>query len=239
MRRTRVHVPLDLATGAEIDAPDDTAHHLRAVLRLKDGDAIRVFNGRGGEFDAVLATTGGKGLRIICGRHHAGLGQPPLHITLHQAVATGDRVDQAIQKATELGVAVVQVFHAARSQGRLEGKRLDKKLRHWRRIAVAAAEQSGRCDVPSVHFAADWPAAHRAGATRLLLIPGAETGIGDLQAADAVELAVGPEGGFTDDEVQAARSAGWVGLRCGPRVLRTETAGPAVIAALQAVHGDW
>ena len=239
MRRNRVHLPVPLNTGETVSLPDEAAHHLATVLRLTDGDALVVFNGQGGEFDAVLRKTGSKQWAIVCGAHRPGVADSPLNIHLIQAMATGDRVEQALQKATELGVTRISVLQSARSQGRLSGRRLDKKQAHWQRVVVAAAEQSGRCSVPTVSVQADWlPAAERP-RQRLLLLPDADQALHAVRPDRPIELAVGPEGGFSDAEIEQARAVGWTPVRCGPRVLRTETAGPAVMAALQALHGDW
>ncbi|MBR9812459.1 16S rRNA (uracil(1498)-N(3))-methyltransferase [bacterium] len=238
MRTIRVHVAQALAVGADVNLPEDTAHHVFTVLRLQLGDALNVFNADDGEFSATLVGAQGKTATVRCNAALARMPEPQLQVTLVQALATGDRVDSAIQKATELGVAAVTLFRGARSQGKLTGARAAKKLAHWQRVATAAAEQCGRCTVPVVRLT-DKGLPPAGDILSLLLHPEADQTITTLPAVDQLQVAVGPEGGFSDEELHQAEAQGWQRLRCGPRVLRTETAGPAVLAALQALHGDW
>lgn len=238
MRVTRVFLPQSLSAGTELQLADDAAHHVCKVLRLRVGDALRVFNPTDGEFAATLTDTRGKAATLRCDAALPRTPEPPVNITLVQALATGDRIDTAIQKATELGASAVTLFRAERSQGKLSGSRQASKLAHWQRVAVAAAEQCGRCSIPGVALAEHGlPSPGKA--TSLLLDPEAGQALADLNLSDSVQIAVGPEGGFTDEELHQAKALGWQGVRCGPRVLRTETAGPAVLAALQALRGDW
>lgn len=238
MRTIRVHLPLPLQVGATVAVPDDTAHHLCKVLRLGAGDVLHVFNAEDGEYQARLIDASTRSATVACESALAPMPESPLNITLVQALATGDRVDNAIQKVTELGVRAVTLFSAERSQGKLSGARQDKKLAHWQRIAVSATEQCGRCVVPAVEFVRGGLPAPRA-PLALLLDPLAEGSLASLPKHQTIELAIGPEGGFSDQELQRAAAMGWTSVRCGPRVLRTETAGPAVIAALQSLRGDW
>ena len=238
MRAIRVHLPLPLQAGAQVELPEDAAHHLCKVLRLRSGDILQVFNARDGEFQATVLDTHGKTASITCGKALDALPEPALQLTLVQALATGDRVDTAIQKATELGACTIKLFGAARSQGKLTGARQDKKLAHWQRVAVAASEQCGRCFVPPVEFMGDGLPAPTA-ELALLLDPLADGKLAALPAPETIERAIGPAGGFSEAELARAESQGWQAIRCGPRVLRTETAGPAVLAALQALYGDW
>lgn len=238
MRAIRVFLPQSLSAGAEVQLAEDAAHHVCKVLRLRVGDGLQVFNATDGEFAATLIDTRGKAATLHCDTAITSAPEPTLNITLVQALATGDRIDTTIQKATELGVSAVMLFRAERSQGKLSGSRQASKLAHWQRVAVAATEQCGRCSVPGVALA-DSGLPSPGKATSLLLDPRAEQSLADLTLSGSLQIAVGPEGGFTDEELRQAKALGWQGVRCGPRVLRTETAGPAVLAAVQALHGDW
>ena len=238
MRVIRVFLPQSLSDCAELQLDEEATHHICKVLRLGVGDGLQVFNATDGEFAATLIDTRGKAATLRCETAVASAPEPALNITLLQALATGDRIDTTIQKATELGVSAVMLFRAERSQGKLSGSRQASKLAHWQRVAIAAAEQCGRCSVPDVALA-DGGLPSPGQATGLLLDPRADQALADLNLPGDVQIAVGPEGGFTDEELRQAKALGWQGVRCGPRVLRTETAGPAVLAAIQALHGDW
>lgn len=230
-----------LRAGGEVRIEGDKAHHLRNVLRLSPGDAAVLFDGGGGEYDARVAAVARGAVTLALGAHRAPARESSLRLTLAQAIARGERMDFAVAKAVELGVIAIQPLFAARGQVRLDGDRLDKKLDHWRRVAVSAAEQSGRETVPDVReprTLEDWLSEVASGA-RLLLDPDAGDGAGDLPRAEAATLMVGPESGWTENELAAARAAGFTPIRLGPRVLRTETAGPAALAALQALWGDF
>lgn len=243
MRMTRVHVDMPLAPGDVVALPEQAAGHLVRVLRLADGDACVLFNGDGHDHDARLLECGKRGARaeIIARREIAN--ESPLAITLLQGIARGEKMDLILQKATELGVAAIVPVHSERSEVRLEGARAEKRLAHWRGVVVSSCEQSGRARVPDV--AAPLPLAQalaRPGlpGSRFHLSPLAEAGITALAMPDDGRLlvAVGPEGGWSPRDLQALESAGSRGRRLGPRILRTETAGLAAIAALQLRLGD-
>lgn len=247
MSRTTGHVPrvyLDQALdeGTTLELTGDRFHHLRNVLKLGTGDPLVLFNGSGGEFSAHITRLERRSLRLECGPHHEPARESPLRIVLGQGLARGDRMDYAIAKAVELGVAAVQPLLTERGKVRLDGDRSDKKQAHWQRVAIAAAEQSGRTVVPEVRTPArlgDWLEAPPAGA-RLVLDPSTAQSPGRLSPLPDPDLAllVGPESGLTADEIAHANKAGFASINLGPRVLRTETAGVAALAALQALWGD-
>ena len=232
-----------LAPGARIELPEPVARHAVRVLRLAPGAPMILFDGRGGEYPARIE-------RIERDRVLAELGgwddierESPLAVTLVQALQAGEKMDFTIQKAVELGVRDIVPVLGRRSVLRLAGERAARRVAHWQGVAAAGCEQCGRNQVPLVtplealdHWLAR-PAP--AGALRLMLAPDAERTLADLAPASAVQLLVGAEGGLDPQEVIAARQAGFVAVRLGPRVLRTETAGLAALAALQALWGDF
>lgn len=237
----RVYVPETLHVSGEMRIEGDKAHHLRNVLRLRTGDVAVLFDGGGGEYEArVTATERGSVALAVSARREARR-ESPLRLELAQAVARGDRMDFAVAKAVELGAHAIQPLFAARGRVKLDGARAEKKRDHWRRVAISAAEQSGRERVPDIRrprTLKDWLPEAGPGA-RLVLDPDAGATPGDLPRARNATLLVGPESGLTAAELDAARNAGFTPVRLGPRVLRTETAGPAVLAVLQALWGDF
>jgi len=231
-----------LETGREIALPESASQHVVKVLRLRAGDSLLLFDGRGNEHDAEIVSIaqGRVSARVLDRR--AGVGESPLAITLVQAVSRADRMDMTLQKATELGVHSIAPVLTIRSVVRLDGEQAQRKLRHWRSLVVSACEQSGRTFVPAVaepvQLAAYLSAAQRAGA-RLVLDPASPMSLAQLpDPGGSVDLLIGPEGGLEDAELAAARGAGFTPVRAGPRVLRTETAGLAALAILQARWGD-
>lgn len=242
MRLTRVHVDLPLAPGTELALPEAPAVHLARVLRLGVGDACVLFNGDGHDYAARVVALGKRELRVAIDAMVAVENESPLRIILLQGIARGEKMDLILQKATELGVAEVRPLSSQRSEVKLDASRAAKRLAHWRNVVVAACEQSGRATVPPVEapgslaeVLADLPA----GGVRLTLDPDGGLAMSKLQFdAGPVLLAVGPEGGWSPGDRQQLAAAGFQGLRLGPRILRTETAGLAAIAALQVGFGD-
>jgi 16S rRNA (uracil1498-N3)-methyltransferase len=243
---TRLYVPGELVPGRAYALPQQQAHHATRVMRLKAGDAVTLFNGDGAEYDAVVARVAGDAVSVRVGDTRACARESPLEIVLGQALSSGERMDYTVQKAVELGVTAIHPLAAARSVVRLAGERAEKRVVHWQAVAVSACEQSGRNRVPSIAPVAElaaWLARSAeggAGALRLLLSPAGATRLRDLPRPEAsIVLLAGPEGGFTSAEEAAARHCGFTPVRLGPRVLRTETAAAAALAALQALWGDF
>jgi 16S rRNA (uracil1498-N3)-methyltransferase len=239
----RLYCAMALATGAHVELPEAAAHHAARVLRLSAGDAVTLFNGEGGEFAARLERVDA---RIVVARIEALRRverESSLAVTLVQGLASGDRMDHVIQKATELGAVAVQPVTTARSVARLDAARAQKREAHWQQIAIAACEQCGRNRVPTVRPLREltaWLRDPSRAALRLLLSPDAHVSLSSLPTpTGAIECLVGPEGGLDEEEASAALRLGFQAVRLGPRVLRTETAGPAVLAALNALWGDW
>lgn len=232
-----------LVPGASLPLPATVAHHAANVLRLRTRDAVTLFTGAGGEFAATVERIDRREVIVRVDGFVAVEREPSLAVTLVQAVAAGDAMDYAIRKSVELGVAALQPVIAARSAPLGEGTRGAQKRERWQNVAIAASEQSGRNRVPAVGAAipfAQWLTARARATPGIVLAPvGAVALAGIVAPADAIDVVVGPEGGFTVDEIDAAVHAGLVAVRLGPRVLRTETAGPAALAAIQTLWGDF
>jgi 16S rRNA (uracil1498-N3)-methyltransferase len=240
-RVARFHTEAALRAGGVSLLPEDAAHHAVHVLRLHAGDEITLFNGHGGEYAGRIAAIERLRVQVDVLAHRAVERETPLAVTLVQGVSAGEKMDFTVQKATELGVAAVQPVVAARSTGRITGERAALKRTHWQRVAIAACEQCGRNRVPQVLPVlplAQFCTGSAAEGTRLLLSPLAGLGLRAAKLDGAVALAAGPEAGFTAEEEALLAEAGFLPVRLGPRVLRTETAALAALAALNALAGD-
>jgi 16S rRNA (uracil1498-N3)-methyltransferase len=244
MRLTRVYVDAPLATGELLSLPPGPAQHLARVLRLAAGDALTIFNGRGGEYAASIETVRREQVSVHIGAHRAVERESPLATILLQGLARGEKMDQILQKATELGVTRVLPLLTARSTVKLDATTASRKQEHWQGVVIGACEQSGRNRVPEVAQPQALAAALAPveASLRLVLAPDAEAAsLQSLVAVanpDSVALLVGPEGGLGEEEIHAAELAGFVRCRLGPRVLRTETAALVALAALQFASGD-
>jgi len=231
-----------LSPGARVELPAPVARHAVRVLRLPPGAPMILFDGRGGEYLAHIE-------RIERDRVLAELSdwrdierESPLAVTLVQALQAGEKMDFTIQKAVELGVRDIAPVTSRRSVLRLAGERAGKRVAHWQGVAAAACEQCGRNQVPLVaplEKLESWLARPADGRLRLMLSPDAEQTLAELQPAKHIQLLIGAEGGLDPEEAVAARLAGFQAVRLGPRVLRTETAGLAALAALQLLWGDF
>lgn len=240
---TRLYLARPLAPQMQVELPEDAVRHLVQVLRMQAGETLTVFNGHGGEYDAVLEHADRRHARLRLGAHHAVSRESPLPVTLVQCVSKGDRMDYTLQKAVELGVSRIVPLVSERSVVRLDAERWARRQAHWEGVVIAACQQSGRTVIPPVAAVADfgrWLAQPPAPGLRLTLAPGAAQGLHGLsRPSDGVSLLVGPEGGLSAAEIRQAGAAGWLPLHLGPRILRTETAGVALLASLQALWGDW
>jgi 16S rRNA (uracil1498-N3)-methyltransferase len=242
MRLTRVYVEGPLTSGKRVKLEGNAASHVTRVLRLRVGTALTLFNGEGGEYEASIDKAAGGEVIVAVGAHADQERESPLKLTLAQGVSRGERMDLVVQKATELGVTELLPVLTERSVVRLTAQQSDRKVNHWRAIAIAACEQCGRNRLPGIaaprgyrEFLGSAP-----GGARVLLAPGAGARLADLPRPDgAVTVLIGPEGGLTDEEEQAALAAGFTAVRLGPRVLRTETAAIAALALLQRELGDF
>jgi 16S rRNA (uracil1498-N3)-methyltransferase len=240
---TRIHCPQGLAPGAHVTLPETAGHHVARVLRLKEGDPLILFDGRGGEWTAAITLVRKDEVRADLKSFDPVDRETPLAVTLVQAVAAADKMDWIVQKCVELGVAAIRPVAAKRSVIRLSGERMERRVAHWQAVAAAACEQCGRNRVPVVAPIVDLPQYLGEPAVenelRLLASPVDARRLRELpQPQGGVTLLVGPEGGFEDGELQAAHAVGFRGVNLGPRVLRTETAGAAALAGMMALWGD-
>jgi 16S rRNA (uracil1498-N3)-methyltransferase len=229
----RLHCGESLASGLQLALPAGAARHVQ-VLRLQPGDALTLFDGRGGEYDAVVEHMGRSEVRVSVGAHHAVECETAVAVHLALAMPANERMDWLVEKATELGVASIQPLVAERSVLRLAGERAQKKQAHWQAIAVAACEQCGRNRVPTVHAVqplATWLAAQPRPGLVLSLRAGTQP-LAAVAGAVEVTLLSGPEGGLAPAEEDAALARGWTPVHLGPRVLRAETAPLAALALL-------
>lgn len=240
----RIHVPATLAPGAVLALPPAAAHHLVHVLRAAVGDEVVVFRD-GVEFAAAVTRIDKHAVTVKLVSGKAIDRETPLPCVLAQAISSGERMDLTLQKAVELGVSSVQPLYSERSVVRLDAERAGKRIAHWQQVLIAACEQCGRniipglaAPVPVFNWLGALPAAG-AGELRVLLSPHATTRLADLPRPRRVILLAGPEGGFTAVEADLAQQHGFVALRLGPRVLRTETAALAALAAMQTLWGDF
>ena len=233
--KPRVYLDADLQGGGEILLEDVPAHHLARVLRLREGDALTVFNGRGGEWDAEFI-----GRRRVRLRGFSAVErESPLRVTLVQGVSSGERMDYTIQKAVELGVAAIQPVLTKRGVVRLEGNRASARVAHWTKIAIAACEQCGRNRLPEVRPLLQFHEYPPPGEGARLLLSAEAASIRNVEMGERVTVAAGPEAGFAPEERAALERAGFVRASLGPRVLRTETAALAALAAINALRGDF
>jgi len=243
---TRIYFPGELEPGRSCTLPPAQAHHALRVLRLKTGESVILFNGDGAEYAAVVVAASRDRFALdVTGREVMDR-EAPFAVTLAQAVSSGERMDYTIQKTVELGVAAIQPLEARRGVVRLSAERAERRVAHWQAVAIAACEQCGRNRVPRVlpliqldEFLTG-RAVQQEGGRRVLLSPRSARGLRDLdRPAGAVVMLAGPEGGFSPEEERAAVQAGFLAVRLGPRVLRTETAAVAALAAMQALWGDF
>ena len=231
----RLHVDLPegaLAAGRTIALPDGCAHHALRALRMRDGDAVTLFDGRGGEWRASLVVAGRRDAHARIEAHDPVEREAPLAVTLALARIASDAMDSAVRKAVELGAAAIAPVVAARSQGATQGA---KRAEHWRRIAIAACEQCGRNRIPPIADPvplSEWLGARAQPRAGIALVPGAAKPLGEIAVDRALDLAIGPEGGWTSEETRALGHHGFIAASIGPRILRADT---ACVAALSVV----
>lgn len=240
MSHTRLYMAVPIAVGETQPLPDELVPHVRA-RRLRPGDSLVLFDGRGTEYPARLETVERRAATVTVEPGVRRDTESPLAISLLQGISKGDRMDFAVQKAVELGVADIRPVFTENAVVRLDAGRGEKRREHWQRVAIAACEQCGRNRVPTVHSPVDmatvWPTL--TGSRCVVLDPNGDRSALTLAGAEAgLSLLVGPEGGLSRDELARARTDGWQRLRLGPRVLRTETAAVAALTALQLMLGD-
>lgn len=245
----RFYHPEAITAGQMIELSSENKHHAARVLRLRNGDAITLFNGRGGEYSARIDSIRKYNIAVLVDSYQDIDRESPLHIELAQAICVNEKMDWIIQKSVELGVTQIQPVSTARSIVHLSNERSEKRLQHWQKIVISACEQCGRNQVPQVFPLITLPEwlsqkkMHRTPQDMLIMLSAtAAQSLKDLPEppADAkVALVIGPEGGFTEEEELAIGHSGFVPLHLGSRILRTESAALAAIAAMQALWGDY
>ncbi len=241
MRRTRIYCPGPLQIGDKVTASLNASLHLLRVLRLRPGASIEIFDGHGQAFLATLLESEGKLAVLAIQESVVGMMPSPLQIHLGQGISRGDKMDYTLQKAVELGVHMITPLFTEFSGVELTGERMAKRLAHWRAVVIGACEQCGRNDLPVIHTptAMDVWMAQCQETLKLMLEPSAGMRLGELSPpASTIALLAGPEGGFSPRERDLAPQHGFLALRLGPRILRTETAAVAAITALQCLFGD-
>jgi 16S rRNA (uracil1498-N3)-methyltransferase len=241
MRSVRVHVDAELAVGADIALPQAQSHYLKHVLRLKPGALLQLFNGVDSfDYQAVL---GADGKRLCASIEAASVvtTESPLRSEIIQGLGHADHMDWMIQKTTELGVSRISIFPSERTQAPLKSARLEKKRQHWRGVAISACEQCGRAILPAIHYhdnLAHALAACTSDLRLLLEFSGAPLPTALHAPRDSIAILLGPEGGLNPGEIELGKSAGFIPVSLGPRVLRTETAATSALAIAQALQGD-
>jgi len=240
----RFYCPPPLPLEGSFGLPPEAAHHAARVLRLREGDSVGMFDGLGNACHGVIAEIAGK--RVVVGGIAADSAnrESPLRIMLAQALSSSEKMDWVVQKATELGVAEIQPLDTERSVARLSAERAAKRLEHWRQVAIAACEQCGRNLLPEIHAPLDimvWlQQMKELPGAKLILLPQGAASLQSLeQPKGGAVLLIGAEGGFTQAESESALHCGFISIRMGARVLRTETAAVAGLAALQTLWGDF
>ena len=239
MRLSRFFIDAPLSLGQH-ELPEAQAHYIGRVLRHAAGDAVQLFDGSGQEYLGALIEVGKKAVRVELREQLAGQAESPLRIHLGQGLSRGERMDWAIQKATELGVSEITPIVSERCEVRLKDERADKRLAHWRQVAISACEQCGRSVLPVIHAPvslAEWQA-HVQAELKLVLHPVAAPLESHARPHNLAFL-IGPEGGLSEAEVEQAKAAGFHAARLGPRVLRTETAPVVALAVAQQLWGDF
>jgi 16S rRNA (uracil1498-N3)-methyltransferase len=241
MRVSRLYTPANLATSKQIELDDENGHYVRTVLRLKKDDEIILFNGAGGEYLGTVAEVSRKAVLIQINKWMDRSVESPLSVALGLGISRGDRMDLAVQKAVELGVNQITPLLTERCVVQFKAEKKPQRLLHWQKIVQHAAEQSGRTTLPEL-AAIDrlqlWLAKQQG--LKVFLDPYAEATLADTVPIDMhVTLLSGPEGGFSHQERDAAKAAGFIPVRMGSRILRTETASIAALAAVQMLWGDF
>lgn len=240
MRIPRFYEPQPLAADTSLVLGDSSTQHIARVLRMRAGEPIVLFNGDGHEYRATLTEVAKRSVSATVNGVIAPARISPLPIHIGQSLSRGERMDYAIQKATELGMASMTPLFSERCEVKLNAERQEKRQAHWQQIAISACEQSLRCDVPPVtapQTLAHWISTVDA-ELKLVLHHHTEQPLGSLAKPASIALLIGPEGGLTEEEVALARQHGFLPVAFGPRVFRTETAPVAAQAILQYLWGD-
>ena len=240
MRIPRIYTAQPLSIGTEILLPEQAGEHAVRVLRLERGHPLILINGDGREYDAELASLAKRAVTAVIKQARAVDREAPLSITLAQSIARGEKMDWILQKATELGVSQVVPLITERTEVKLDEERAERRMAHWDSVIESACEQCGRTTLPALarpQRIDRWLSALDFSGLRLAMIPGGEMTVRDLPAMEAgVIVVVGPEGGLSEQDVVMLRQADFFGLKLGPRILRTETAGVVACHTVQLIN---
>ncbi len=240
----RFYCPAPLPTSGSFNLPPDAAHHASRVLRLREGDNVEIFDGSGCERHGVITELSGKhviiGDLVVTDRQR----ESPLNTLLAQALLSSEKMDWVIQKATELGVNEIQPLSTERSVAKLSAERAAKRMEHWQQVATSACEQCGRNVLPTIHAPLDimvWLRQMQSNSdSKFILLPQGAAALHEQPKPEGrVTLLIGAEGGFAPSESETSLQCGFAPIRMGARVLRTETAAIAGLAALQTLWGDF
>lgn len=243
----RIYTQQDLTLGQSIELESQASQHISRVLRLTVGDQVRLFNGTQGDVMTNISGASKKATELSVESQICPQQTIALNSHLGQVVSKGERMEYTIQKATELGVCQITPLWSERCEVKLKGERLEKKLEQWRKIAISACEQSGRNNIPQINAPmqfSDWCTQQQQENNRRCFILHPDTHqecktLAEYDHTDQVSILIGPEGGFSQDEVTQARTMQFNYLTLGPRVLRTETASVAVLSVMQYLWGDF
>lgn len=241
MRIPRIYIDFPLNVGRQVELPSNRAHYVANVLRLSLGRPLILFNGRGGEYSGTLVSASKKSAIVEVNAFDPVERESPLNLELAIGLSRGDKMDWIVQKATELGVTRISPLHTERSEVKLKRDRMEKKMDHWRQVIISACEQSQRNRLPTLEAPRDFGSllSECSAERRLILHPNCESlPLARKDRPNSVTVAIGPEGGFSEDEVETALIHGFTGWQLGSRILRTETAPVATIAILQSQWGD-
>lgn len=243
MRIPTIYTQTDLADKIETELDSSSAHHIANVLRMKQGDQLRLFNGSGYFFSASITQSSKKSVSVLIDSSEKSLTESSLHTHLGQVMSRGDRMDYAIQKSTEMGVNEITPLMSERCELKLKSDRESKRLAHWQQVAISAAEQCGRATVPKIHPVSsleEWLNKQRDTGLSLVFHHRDTQNLAQIQSPPShVNLLIGPEGGLSEAEIEQAKQANFMACTFGPRVMRTETAPVACLSILQWLWGDF
>lgn len=238
---TRLYYPDSIVTGKTLCLDKNASHHLIRVMRTKKGADIILFNGDGFEYASTLVDDNSKSCSVQVTDKKLTQRESPIRIILIQGISRGDRMDTCLQKSTELGVNVIVPVICERTTSKLKDDRAEKKTTHWKQVIISACEQSGRCVIPELQPISTYTQTLQSAdsSCKLVLAPDSKKGLKDLKTPTGdIHILVGPEGGLTQNEIKLAHDMSFTGIYLGPRILRTETAGPACVASIQTLWGD-
>lgn len=238
----RIYTDQSLRAQTTVTLEEAPSKHLIKVLRLRPGAHLRLFNGDGRDYEGQLRSTAKQGAEVEIHQASAMEPEPEIRFILGQGISRGERMDYVIQKAVELGVSGFVPLFTERTVVKLKGEKQERRLEHWRKVMIAACEQSGRRFLPVIEHPTgieEWVGG-LGSSSKLVLDPQAQQSLHDLTPpTDSVHLLIGPEGGLCREEMELAQRCGFTGVRLGPRILRTETAPLAALAAMQVLWGDF